>query len=314
MADLDIGGTTEGDSASLLNANDRLRIDDDGSDMDFAEYGAEGADAFLVRPFDATGMTDVAGLLSNATVDDFDNSGLASPAGDLTSGFQWKSTVIPPSGSALFFAGIAVNMPLAFPPSSTTTTTSSTLATVTTTTSTTLDTELCGNCIDDDGDGLLGFEDPDCCVAAPLTLKRSRLRPRDTGTATVKLKAKLAVSPVADGKTVTQDLTLQLRGAGGTLCARFPAANLVRRGKRLAFRDRDGAITNARGLTAVTIVEKKTGAKVAVFGKEAELAVLGPGSFTLTLALRDPATAEAGNRCVAGSASFRPAKRGVRFP
>src|SRR6185503_3384196 len=132
MADLDLGGTTEGDSPSLLSANDRLRFDDDGSDMDFAEYGAEGANAFLVRPFDGTAMTDVAGLLSNALPDNFDNSGLASPTGDLTSGFQWQSTIIPPSGSAVFFAGIAVNMPLAFPPSSTTTTTSSTLATVTT--------------------------------------------------------------------------------------------------------------------------------------------------------------------------------------
>ena len=187
MADLDVGGTTEDDSASLLNANDRLRFDDGGSDADFAEYGAEGADAFLVRPFDGTGMTDVAGLLSNALVDNFDNSGLASPAGDLTSGFQWQSTVIPPSGSAVFFAGIAVNMPLTFPPSSTTTTTSSTLATVTTTTSTTLATELCDNCFDDDGDALLDFEDGDCCAAAPLTLGKSRLRPRDAGTATVKL-------------------------------------------------------------------------------------------------------------------------------
>jgi hypothetical protein len=312
MADLDIGGTTEGDSASLLNANDRLRIDDDGSDMDFAEYGAEGADAFLVRPFDGTGMTDVAGLLSNAVVDDFDDSGLASPTGDLTSGFQWRSTVLPPSGSVFFFAGIAVNMPLAFPPSSTTTTTSTTLATVTTTTSTTLATELCDNCVDDDGDGLLDFEDRDCCVAAPLTLGKSRLRPRDAGTSTVKLKAKLAASPLAD--SASQDLQLQLRGGGATLCARFPAATLERRPKRLEFRDVDGVVPSARGITAVTIKEKKQGAKVAVFGPAAQLAVLGPGPFTVTLGFRDPTTAEATNRCAAATATFRPAKRGIRFP
>jgi hypothetical protein len=322
MADLDVGGTTEGDSASLLNANDRLRFDDDGPDMHFAEYGAEGADAFLVRPFDGIGMTDVAGLLSNAVIDGFDNSGLASPAGDLTSGFQWASTVIPPSGTAVFFAGIAVNMPLEFPAgSTTTTTTSSTLATVTTTTSTTLSTELCDNCVDDDGDAQVDFEDGDCCAAAVLTLKKGRLRPRDAGTATVKLKAKLAESPlVADG--VTQDVTLQLRGAGTSLCARFPVSTLVRRGKRLRFRDADGVVTSARGITAVTLVEKQRGAivekdqtaRVAIVGQEAQLAVLGPGPFTLTLGFRDPATAETANVCASGTATFRPARRGVRYP
>ena len=130
----------------------------------------------------------------------------------------------------------------------------------------------------------------------------------------MKLKAKLAASPITDGDAATQDLTLQLRGAGASLCARFPAANLVRRRKRLAFRDADGTIASARGITAVTIKEKKQGAKVAVFGPEAQLAVLGPGSFTVTLGFRDPATAEAANQCGSGTADFRPAKRGIRFP
>jgi hypothetical protein len=311
MTDIDLGDPPDGDTGQLVNANDRIGVIR-GSDT--AEYGAQGANAFLVLPYDSVppNLNDVAGKLNDAAANNFDNSGLPFGPDDITAGFQWSTTVIPPSGSATFIAGIAVNMPLTFPPSSTTTTTSSTLATVTTTTSTTLATELCDNCFDDDGDALLDFEDGDCCAAAPLTLGKSRLRPRDAGTATVKLKAKLAASPVADSSA--QDLTLQLRGAGATLCARFPAATLVRRRNRLSFRDVDGAIASARGITAVTIKEKKQGAKVAVFGPAAELAVLGPGAFTLTLGFRDPATAETTNACAAGTATFRPARRGIRFP
>jgi len=312
MTDVDLGDPPDGDTAQLLAANDRIGIT---RDTDTAEYGAQGADAFLVLPYDTTGQNDVAGRLSDGDVDDFDNSGLPFGPGDVTAGFQWTTTVIPPSGSAVFVAGIAVNMPLTLPPPPTTTTTSSTILTVTTTsTSTTLSSERCDNCSDDDGDALVDFEDTDCCAAQPLTLGKSRLRPRDAGTATVKVKAKLAASPLADGTVATQDLTLQIRGGAAALCARVPAANLVRRRKRLAFRDADGKVPSGRGVTAVTLSEKKQGAKVAVFGKTAQLAVLGPGPFTVTLGLRDPATAEAANQCVSGTATFRPAKRGIRYP
>lgn len=319
MTDVDLGDPPDGDAAQLLAANDRIGIT---RDTDTAEYGAQGADAFLVLPYDSTGLNDVAGRLGNGAVDDFDNSGLPFGPGDITAGFQWIATAIPPSGSAVFVAGIAVNMPLTLPPPPTTTTTSSTILTVTTTTtSTTLATELCDNCVDDDGDALVDFEDGDCCAARALTLKKGRLRPRDAGTATVKLKARLAESPLfPDG--LTQDVTLQLRGAGTSLCARFPVSTLVRRRKRLRFRDADGTVASARGITAVTLVEKQVGAivekdqtaRVAVFGPEAQLAVLGPGPFTLTLGFRDPATAEAANECASGTATFRPARRGVRFP
>jgi hypothetical protein len=39
--------------------------------------------------------------------------------------------------------------------------------------------EICGNCIDDDGDGLVDGEDPDCCTGQPLwiDIKRLRLKP-----------------------------------------------------------------------------------------------------------------------------------------
>jgi len=308
MADLDVGGTTEGDVAELITPNERLRFTDGAI---AAEYGGAGAAAFLVLPYDGVGITDVAGRLSDALVDDFDDSGLPSPALDLSAGFQWTTTVIPPAGSATFVAGIAVNMALTLPAGSTTTTTATV---VSTTTTTTLATERCDNCVDDDGDGLIDFEDADCCAAAPMTLKKSRLRPGRRGLTALKLAAKLATSPVADGSTATQDVTLQLRDPTGVFCARVPAGNLMRRRKGLVFRDGNGVVVGARGLGRLSLIEKRSGAKLAVSAARAELAVPTPGTLALTLGLRDPATAEAANQCALGMATFRAAKKGIRYP
>ena len=96
-ADFDVNGTAGTDNATLLNANDRIRITD--TTAGFAEYGGlnPSANAFLVRPFAAT--TDVFGLLGNAVVDNFDNSGLPGVSFDFTGAFQWD-LVIPPSGTS----------------------------------------------------------------------------------------------------------------------------------------------------------------------------------------------------------------------
>ena len=308
MTDFDLGGTSEADQADLLSANQLMRVTDG---VNVAQYGGEGADAFLVLAYQgSSGLPDVRARLNDAIVDNFDNSGLPFPAGDFTGGFQWDTTEIPPGGSATFVAGFAVNMALTFPAASTTT---STITTTSTTTTTTLETELCDNCSDDDGDGLVDFEDPDCCVAAaaPLTLRKSTLRPRGVGVAKLKLTAKLATGPVADGTVATQDLTIQLRGPGDAFCARVPAGSLVRRQKSLTFR---GNILGAHGVERISLVEKRRGAKLAVSGSDAQLDAPAPGPITAILGLRDPATAETGNQCASGSAVFRAAKRGVRYP
>lgn len=307
MADLDLGGTTQADSATLLVPNERIGLTD-GSDS--AEYGATGAQAFLVLPAEnSSGLPDVAGRLNDALVDTFDNTGLPFGPDDFSAGFQWTTTVIPPSGSATFVAGIAVNMALDLPLGSTTTT-----VTPLSTTTTTLDHELCDNCSDDDGDTLIDFEDTDCCTAAPMTLRKSALRPRSLGVATLKLTAKLATSPVADGSAATQDLTIQLRGADGAFCARVPAGSLSRRRKGLVFRDAGGTLASARGVERITLLEKRRSTKLVVFGSDAQLPSPAPGPLTATLGLRDPATAEAANQCAAATATFRAGKRGVRYP
>ena len=96
-ADFDVNGSAASDSATLLNANDYIRITD--ATTGFAEYRAfnPSANAFLVKPFNAT--TDVFGLLGNGTLDNFDNSGLPAGPIDVTGAFQWDLT-IPASGTA----------------------------------------------------------------------------------------------------------------------------------------------------------------------------------------------------------------------
>jgi hypothetical protein len=110
--DFDVNATAAGDSATLLNPNNYMRITD--SVAGAAEYRAFNppADAFLVRPFAAT--TDVFGLLGNAVVNDFDNTGLPATNIDFTGAYQWNLT-IPASGTAAVSVALNGNAPPATP-------------------------------------------------------------------------------------------------------------------------------------------------------------------------------------------------------
>lgn len=94
--DFDVNGSAGTDSGTLLNPNNYIRFTD--STAGAAEYRAHNppSDAFLVRPFAAT--TDVFGLLGDAALTNFDNTGLPATNIDVTSAFQWNLT-IPPSGT-----------------------------------------------------------------------------------------------------------------------------------------------------------------------------------------------------------------------
>ncbi len=108
-ADFDVNGSFGGDSATLLNANNYIGLTD--SVAGTAEYRGFNppANAFLVRPFSTTG-TDVFGLLSNAVINNFDNSGLPAANIDFTGAFQWDLT-IPASGTASVSVALTGNAP-----------------------------------------------------------------------------------------------------------------------------------------------------------------------------------------------------------
>lgn len=83
-ADVDLGGTASGDSASLLNA--QVISITDGPWM--ASY--EGSGTYEVGAFPS-----VRNLLTNSTVDNFTNSTLPFGPGDFTGGWQWTFTLNP---------------------------------------------------------------------------------------------------------------------------------------------------------------------------------------------------------------------------
>ncbi len=95
MTDIDLGGSPGGDSVALGIPQQRLDISD-ATAVDTAQFAGVSANALLVRPFATT--TDVAGLLSDTTITDFDNSGVPATNIDFTGGFQWTLSV--PAGES----------------------------------------------------------------------------------------------------------------------------------------------------------------------------------------------------------------------
>ncbi|GMV29969.1 MAG: hypothetical protein AMXMBFR59_20940 [Rhodanobacteraceae bacterium] len=91
MIDLDVNGSAAGDSATLVQPNNYIRVTD--ATAGACEWRAPGAVGYLVLPFAAA--TDVAAQLSNTSVTDFANTGLPFGPGDITSGFQWTLQLAP---------------------------------------------------------------------------------------------------------------------------------------------------------------------------------------------------------------------------
>lgn len=324
MADVDLQPTAGNDAGALLTANTLMQVTH-ASNANTLDYMGVDASALLVRAF---GATDVAAELSNASLSTFDNSGLPFGPGDFTAGHQWTGTVIPPLGSATFVAVLAANMS-ATPPTTTSststsststsstssttllaTTTSSTSSTSTSSTTTTLPPpdEVCGNCLDDDGDGLIDFEDANCCVpsgAQLLNLKKGKFKTLKGGGVLLNLGAALSQTGIV-GDTPTQSVTLQIRraGQGEVLCATIPASKLARKRTTTSFRDRTRSLASAKGIERLRIAERKKGGGTLKVKGTLGIALPGPGPFTVTMGLRDPATAEAGNRCATGTKNF----------
>ena len=135
--------------------------------------------------------------------------------------------------------------------------------------------------------------------------------------ATLTLAGSLAKSGVAAGKTVTQDLTLEVSVAGRQLlCARVPASALRLRKSRLRFRDKAHRVVSAAGVDRIKLRTRKDGSgALAAGGKKLTLALPAGGSASVTLGLRDPAGAEGGNRCARATATLENSKQGaLRLP
>jgi hypothetical protein len=101
----------------------------------------------------------------------------------------------------------------------------------------------CNDGVDNDGDGFVDFEDPDCCDPQAdqkfdLELKKGRFRPRAAQQSSVRLKGGLARSGLAGRiDPVTQEVVVQINsaGSGEVLCAAIPAGKFVKK-KKQTFR------------------------------------------------------------------------------
>jgi hypothetical protein len=180
--------------------------------------------------------------------------------------------------------------------------------------------EVCGDCVDNDGNGATDFEDPACCPAArtfAMTLSRARIRPKASGTARVRLRGLPAQSGLADVNPIVEDVFLQLRPEDGAdlLCARLPSRFFRKKRHVFKFVNRKGSVASARGLKkAVVRIRKNGSVRVKLTGKRVQLPPPRQGRYEVTLGFHTPAAGDAQNRCSSAVVPFRSARKGLRAP
>ena len=106
FVDLDVNGTAGTDSVTGVLGD--LVVTD--ATAGGASYRSANATAFLVRPF--APATDVAGLLNDTLVTNFDNSGLPANNKDVTLGYQYAVTLGAGQSTTLNLVATNSNAPL----------------------------------------------------------------------------------------------------------------------------------------------------------------------------------------------------------
>lgn len=197
------------------------------------------------------------------------------------------------------------------PPSTTTTTTSPTTTTSGPTTTTTLPPEICGNCLDDDGDGAVDFDDSDCCaIKTSIVLKRYSVRPRrDDDTTYTKVRSCLPLPDKSLINPFVQDLHVQLRDESGTFfCAVINHEKFMRLHSRaIAFWDRSETKNPmARGIQDVAFTKSKcTG--FYLFGPHMQYLAEQHDGYTMTIGLQNPFVTE-NNVCASTQSGLQSGK------
>jgi Dickkopf N-terminal cysteine-rich region len=171
--------------------------------------------------------------------------------------------------------------------------------------------EICGDCIDNDGNGLTDFEDPACCGQSfSMALSRGRIVPRGQ-TSRLRIKSVLARTGLASINPIKQDVFLQIRsvGAQDILCARVPAGKFKARGRGFTYSGRKNPAPSAQGIRGLRLKMKKDGSvRFSAVGRRVNLSNAKAGAVQITVGFHDAAN-DATSRCSATTASFRDAKR-----
>jgi hypothetical protein len=169
--------------------------------------------------------------------------------------------------------------------------------------------EICGDCIDNDGDGLVDNEDPDCCPEmTALELRRLMLKPTaKVGGNGLNLRARSAGFSPAGFDPSTQYTTLQLADGRGTLfCQTVEAPHWKHPSPRM-FRFRDKTSAFAGGLKRGKFKVKRNGQIVfRTRGKKMALRPTDGGPVRVTLRV--------GNQCAQFTATLHAKRKALVFP
>src|SRR5207244_3001898 len=170
-------------------------------------------------------------------------------------------------------------------------------------------TEICGDCIDNDGNGLTDFEDPACCSGAAerftMELKGGFMRPRGA-TTKLRLRSILARGGMSDIDPLRQDVFLQIRPEGSTdiFCARIPADKFMHAHRAFMFWDHTGNVASAKGISDMKIKVRRNGTiRFRTHGKQAQMSGAHSGRVEITVGFH-AAGADASNRCSATTSTF----------
>ena len=138
--------------------------------------------------------------------------------------------------------------------------------------------------VDDDGNGLVDFEDPACCAEAQAfagTLRHARLKARRHGGTVVRLRGQLG-GPGLAVTPASQNVFLQIRadGMGELLCAELPAGKFRKHHGAFRFRDRKHLLASAHAIDVMRLKPMPGGlVRARTVGRDMDLRMPSPGGL-----------------------------------
>jgi uncharacterized delta-60 repeat protein len=142
--------------------------------------------------------------------------------------------------------------------------------------------EVCGNCVDDDGDGLIDLEDSECCSSdGSLALERLAVRPRHRGSEFT-LDARTDITPAAP----SSDVLLQTRQNGTVRCGVIDADRLATCHKDICARAR-GIRAESGGLHRLRLSAEESGQRVVASGRGGLFDMHQAGEIELRMGFRE---------------------------
>jgi hypothetical protein len=170
--------------------------------------------------------------------------------------------------------------------------------------------EICGNCLDDDADGLVDAEDPDCC-AGPVALDLRKLKVRLAGGKItgnrLRMKARATRFVAANLDPMSQDTSLQISEPNGQVFCQTIAARNWKHPSRRLYRFRDKAGSFAGGLKKGNFKVKRNGKVLfRTRGKKVSMHAMTGQNVLVTLRV--------GNQCAQTQMNLRAKRKGLVYP